>query len=166
MNRVVVVDANDTVVGLKPYTELGYGDIYRVSVLWLTDKTSGDFLLTQRKWSKHNDPGKWMAAASGTIEENESYDQNIIHEIREEIGLEDLELQQGPKEFIDDGKHRFFTQWYLAEVDKTKVIITIQASEVETYAWISRQQLLKELQTTPDKFVPSMKQSLKMLGIF
>lgn len=165
MNKVVVVDEHDKPIGFKSYSELQYEDIYQVSVLWLTDRATGNCLLTQRKWTKHNDPGKWMAAASGTIEEGETYDQNIVHEIEEEIGLKNLHLHMGPKEFIDDGKHKFFAQWYRAEVDKTKVTITIQEDEVETYDWVPIKQFLHEVKAKPEKFVPSFNDSLKLLGL-
>lgn len=163
MTKVVVVDSNDRPIGLKSYSQLKYEDIYRVSALWLTDTATSDCLITQRKYTKHNDPGKWMAAVSGTIEEGETYDQNIIHEIEEEIGLTNLPLEKGPKEFIDDGKHTFFVQWYCAQVDKNKTIINIQEDEVEDYAWIPRKQLMHEVRTNPGKFVASLRDSLKLL---
>ena len=131
MTKVVIVDKKDRPIGLKAYSDLAYEDIYRVSALWLSDSNTGDYLMTQRKWTKHNDPGKWMAAASGTIEEGESYDENIVHEIEEEIGLKNLKLRKGPKKYVDEDKHRFFVQWYFAEVDKDKVSINIQEEEVE-----------------------------------
>lgn len=165
MSKVVIVDETDKPIGLKSYSELKYEDIYRVSVLWLTDKSTADLLMTQRKWTKHNDPGKWMAAASGTIEEGEEYDENIAHEVEEEIGLTDLKFRKGFKEFIDDGKHKFFAQWYFADVDKDKVTIKIQEEEVEGYKWVSSEELVKEVNSNPDKFVPSLKNSLKLLGI-
>ncbi len=165
MTKVIIVDEHDMPIGLKGYPELQHQDIYRVSALWLTDKASGDCLMTQRNWSKHNDPGKWMAAVSGTIEEGEMYDQNIVHEIEEEIGLTDLHLRSGPKEFIDDGKHQFFVQWYRAEADRNEVVITIQEDEVESYAWVPIQQLIDEVQDDPNKFVPSITSSLKLLGV-
>lgn len=162
---MVVVNQADEEIGLKSYADITHDDIYRVSALWLSDFNTGDCLLTQRKWAKHIDPGKWMAAASGTIEEGESYDENIVHEVEEEIGLNNLELKKGPKEYNDDGQHRYFTQWYRAEVDKEKIDIKIQEDEVEDYAWVSKQQLIEDVATNPHKFVPSMLNALKILGI-
>lgn len=165
MNKVVVVDNNDNEIGLRHYNKLRYDDIYRVSALWLTDTVTDECLITQRRWSKHNDPGKWMAAVSGTIEEGESYDENIVHEIEEEIGLTKLELTKGPKEFVDDGKHKFFVQWYFSKTHKNKVSIVIQEDEVESYAWISKKKLQQDVINNPQQFVPSMRASLKTLGV-
>lgn len=165
MSKVVTVDSQDNPVGLKSYADIAYGDIYRVSALWLTDSKTGDILMTQRKFTKHIDPGKWMAAASGTIEEGESYDENIVHEIDEEIGLRNLQLSKGPKEFTDDGQHKYFVQWYLANIDKDTATIQIQEEEVEAYEWVPKQRLLRELAKEAGKFVPSLKKDLKALGI-
>lgn len=165
MNKVVIVGNDDNEIGVKRYDELRYEDIYRVSALWLVDEKTGDCLLTQRKWSKHNDPGKWMAAASGTIEEGESYDENIVHEVEEEIGITGLKLSKGPKDFVDDGKHQFFVQWYSAKVDKDNIAITIQEEEIESYAWVPINKLLQDVTNSPQNFVPSMLRSLKVLGV-
>lgn len=165
MKKVVVVDSSDSPVGLKQYSELSYEDIYRVSALWLIDSTTGDVLMTQRKWTKKNDPGKWMAAVSGTIEEDETYDQNIVHEIEEEIGLRNLDFKKGPKQFVDDGSHKFFVQWYVSEVNKDEVAIKIQDDEVEKYAWMSKESLIDDLKNNPDKFVSSQSASMEALGI-
>jgi isopentenyldiphosphate isomerase len=165
MSRVVIVDKNDTPVTLKTYDELQYEDIYRVSALWLEDINTGDCLITQRKWSKHNDPGKWMAAASGTVDEGESYKENMVKEIEEEIGLTNLELAKGPKEYVDNNQHKFFVQWFLAQVDMNKVSIKIQEEEVEAYLWVNKNELIKDVADNPNKYVPSMKNALKILGI-
>lgn len=165
MTKIVIVNEADKPIGLKSYESLKYKDIYRVSSLWLTDKKTGDCLLTQRKWKKHNDPGKWMAAVSGTIEEGEEYDENIVHETDEEIGLKGVHFHIGPKEYVDDGKHRYFVQWYVAEVDKDRVSIRIQEEEVEDYTWMTTEHLLKEVQEQPEKFVPSMSHALELLDV-
>ncbi len=164
-NRVIIVDEQDVPIGLKTYGELTYKDIYRVTGLWLTDKKSGDALLQQRNWSKHNDPGKWQCAASGTVEEGETYEQNMVKEIEEEIGLTSLLLAETPKIFIDDGKHRFFCQSYAASTDKETTKITIQESELEATRWIGKKELVRELTEEPEKYVPSMISDMRMLGI-
>ena len=161
----MLLDKNDKPIALKGYDELSYEDIYQVSALWLTDINTGDCLITQRKWTKHHDPGKWMAAASGTVDEGETYVQNIVKETEEEIGLTGLNLTEGPKEFVDDGKHKFFVHWFIAQVDKNKVTIKIQDEEVEDYVWMNIDELVKDVLNNPNKYVPSMQNALKILGV-
>jgi isopentenyldiphosphate isomerase len=163
MAKVVIVDEHDSEVTLKTYDELRYEDIYRVTTLWLTDLENKYCLVTQRKWTKRNDPGKWMMAVSGTVEEGEDYDENMVVEIEEEIGLTGVTTKKEAKNFIDDGLHKFFVQYYSAQIDK-ETKITIQEEEVEQYQWILISELLEWVNMKPEDFVPSMKESLKAVG--
>ncbi|HUD10433.1 MAG TPA: NUDIX domain-containing protein [Candidatus Saccharimonadales bacterium] len=161
---IVIVDKYDKPIGLKTYEELEYQDIYQVSALWLTDIRSSDILLAQRKWTKTNDPGKWAAAVAGTVDQDEDYQINIVKEIEEEIGLKNLELKVGPKQFTDDGSHKYFVQWFLAKVDKESTRITIQEEEVEAVDWVPENKLIQDARTNPGKYAPNFIDSLKLLG--
>lgn len=165
MGRVILVDEQDEEVGCKSYKDMQYEDIYRVTGLWLTDISGEYCLITQRKWTKNNDPGKWSVAVSGTVEEGETYDENIAIEIEEEIGLKNVEFKKATKSFVDDGKHKFFKQLYTASIDKDKAKIVIQEEEVEDYEWIKVAELVKDLKSSPNKYTPSMAQGLKLLGV-
>jgi isopentenyldiphosphate isomerase len=162
--NIVIVDATDNAIGLKEAGTLAYQDVYQVSALWLTDLQSGDILIAQRNWAKHNDPGKWSASVSGTVDEGETYAINITKEIQEEIGLTNLELTTGPKEYIDDGLHRYFVQWFFAKVDKDSTTITIQEEEVAGTKWITQADLIKDVGSNPDTYTPHFRESLKALG--
>ncbi len=163
--QVIIVDANDNEIGQKNIAELQHDDMYRVAVVWLTDSKTGDVLITQRNWSKHNDPGKWMAAASGTVEVGESYDSNIEKETEEELGLSGIVFQKGPKVCIYDGQHTFFAQWYLASVDKGTAHIVIQKEEVGTYRWVTLDELKADVLNHPEKYVPSMAADMRALNL-
>jgi isopentenyl-diphosphate delta-isomerase len=163
MMDVIIVDEHDRPVGRKQRSDLHYGDIYRVSAAWITDLATGDCLLTQRKLTLSHDPGKWMSAAAGTVAADESYGENIVHEIQEEIGLTDLELTTGPKEYVDNGQHRYFVQWYYAKIDKNSVTIKIQEDEVEAYAWVPLEALRADIKKNPHKYVPSFQDSLRLV---
>jgi isopentenyldiphosphate isomerase len=164
-DRIVIVNDRDIPIGLKTYAELRYEDIYRVSALWLTDIKSGDILLQQRTWTKHNDPGKWQCAVSGTIDEGETYEQNIIKETAEEIGLSGLVIHEGPKEYNDDGAHRFFCQWFRATTNMQTAKIVIQESELEDYQWIAREALITDVTNNPGKYASSMLHGMELLGV-
>ena len=162
--KIIIVDSEDNQIGLKEFGTLDYEDIYQVSALWLTDIKTGDVLIAQRKWTKHNDPGKWSAAAAGTVDEGETYEENIIKEIEEEIGLTGLDLTEGPKEFIDDGKHKYFVKWFFASVDKDTTKITVQEEEVEDTKWIPQKVLVVDVSNNPEKYTPHFDDSLKAVG--
>jgi 8-oxo-dGTP pyrophosphatase MutT (NUDIX family) len=131
----------------------------------LTDSRTGEILLAQRKWTKKNDPGKWGAAAAGTIEVGETYESNIVKEIEEEIGLKNLKLVEGPKTYTDDGKHRFYCQWFIASVDKDRVTIITQEAEVEAVKWVTKAWLTNDLRKHPEHYTPSTTENLQALGV-
>lgn len=165
MMQVIVVDKYDSEIGHKDIAKLHYEDMYRVAVVWITDIRTGDVLITQRNWSKHNDPGKWMAGASGTVEKGETYESNIEKETEEELGLKGIVFTKGPKVFIDDGKHQFFAQWFRGSINKDTEKIVIQKEEVETYRWVALDELKADVLNNPDKYVPSMADDMRALKI-
>ena len=144
--RVIVVNQRDEVIGYKLDEDLLSTDIYRVSALWLTNSKK-EVLLAQRAFSKSHDPEKWGPAVAGTIEEGETYEQNMVKEIEEELGLTGIKLKLGPK-LERKTKYHYFVQWFFATLDKPANSFKIQKEEVEQVKWISKKQLTKELQPT------------------
>ena len=142
-----------------------YEDIYRVSALWLTDTSTGSVLMAQRTWTKRNNPGQWTCAVAGTIEEGETYDSNIVKEIGEEIGLTGLSLTTGPKQFVDDGTHKYFCQWYFASTDKDSAVLTPEEGAVEELRWFVPQELIADVDSNPDKYTPTAMETFKFLGV-
>jgi 8-oxo-dGTP pyrophosphatase MutT (NUDIX family) len=161
----LTVNADDKLIGSRHWRDMQHDDIYRVSALWLTDRATGEILLAQRKWTKKNDPGKWGAAVAGTVEVGETYESNIVKEIEEEIGLRNLKLKRGPKTYTDDGKHKFFCQWFVAAVDKNKVIVVIQEDEVESVKWVSKPWLLNDIKQNLQDYTPSIDENMHALGV-
>ena len=160
-SRVVVVDENDNVIGVKDRSAITHSDIYRVSSLWVKN-SAGDVLLAQRKHTKKHDPGKWGPAAAGTIEEGETYQSNIVHEAQEEIGLQNIAPKSGPKVRVR-GEYNFFDQWYILTVDKAASDFTISEEEVEQVKWFTRAELADELQKRPEQFLPDIGWALETL---
>lgn len=129
-------------------------DYYRVSALWLTN-LSGDILIAQRVLTKKNDPGKWGPAVAGTLEEGDTYETNIRKEILEEIGLSDIELSVGPKVLTTSPRH-YFSQWFTASCDIPASDLKLQAEEVAQVAWISKDNLINDISTNPDRYLAGM----------
>lgn len=149
--RIVVVNDQDGVIGLKERGTLVQEDIYRVSALWITN-SGGDILLAQRHFSKSHHPGKWGPAVAGTIDEGESYDENIVKEAEEEIGLENIQPKKNQKIRVT-GEHNHFTQYYTLTIDQPADQFQIQEDEVEQVKWFTRQELKRELQENPNEYL-------------
>jgi isopentenyldiphosphate isomerase len=161
---IIIVDKTDAPIGTMERGTLAYEDIYRVSALWITN-SKGQVLLAQRNWSEKHDPGKWGPAVAGTVEVGETYERNIYKEAMEEIGLTGVQFTLRPKQFCDDGLHRFFTQWFTARIDRDVKDFVIRKEEVEQIAWVDADTLLQELQATPSKYVPNASNWRRLLSI-
>lgn len=159
-SKIIIVDENDNIINYKERNVLEKEDIYRVSALWITN-SKGEILLARRSLIKSHNPGKWGPAVAGTVDEGESYENNIIKEAEEEIGLKNIKPKIGPKIRIT-GEHNYFGQWYLFEIDKSADEFIIDHSEVEQIKWFLKEDLLKETQDYPDKFLKNMKQQVKL----
>ena len=154
--KIVIVDENDDVIGHKERGAIMQDDIYRVAALWITN-SNGDVLLAQRALTKLHDPGKWGPAVAGTVEQGEDYDMNIRKEAEEEIGLKNVQPKKVNKERVF-GEHNHFTQWFLLEMDVPIDSFIINVAEVQAVQWFPKGQLLKEIESAPDKFLGTMKQ--------
>jgi len=152
MDRIVIVDEQDNVLGEKKREEITSSDIYRVSALWITNARGG-ILLAKRALSKKHDPGKWGPAVAGTVEAGESYLENIIKEAREELGLDNIKPTIGPKVKIV-GEHSFFGQWFALSVDEEQKFV-VQPEEVAEIRWFSPTELRKHLDDSPEDFIRS-----------
>lgn len=162
--KIQIVDDQDNLIGVKESTEIDYqADIYRVSALWLTN-SKGQTLLAKRAAVKDKDPNKWGPAVAGTIDEGETYDDNIYKEASEEIGLEGTEFTKGLKIRIRYPRN-YFCQWYFVTLDRKADTFVMQEDEVDELEWVDVGQMKQELKTNPDKYVPAMQQIIDELKI-
>lgn len=154
MTHIVVVNENDEVIGIKNRDDMTFADKGRVSALWLEDM-EGRVLLAQRAFSKRNSPGKWSCAVAGTVEEGEEYDDNIVKEIAEEIGMsvELLDLEKRHKEYIEGSQYGIFVQWYFLQRAFVVEDITYPEHEVAQVRLVSKTELRAWFDARPENFV-------------
>lgn len=158
--KIIIVDENDKIVGYKHRGILDKEDIYRVSALWITN-SNGQILLARRHHTKSHNPRKWGPAVAGTVDECETYKENIIKEAEEELGLKNIKPKIGPKTKTDNEYHNF-TQWFLLNVDLNITQFKIQEDEVEEIKWFSPEELKKQFQENTDEFLPTMKKYFEL----
>ena len=159
--KIIIVNEDDEIINHKNRSELKDGDIYRVSALWITN-SRGEILLAKRcRTNHHHHPGKWMPAVAGTVEEGETYEENIIKETEEELGLKNIKPLLGPKTKTDNEFHHF-TQWYTLKIDRELSEFKIQEDEVGEIKWFPPDKLKKELLKHPEKFLPTMKKYFEL----
>src|SRR3989338_10781545 len=117
MEKIVIVDKDDNIIGHKKWQDETVDNITRISALWI-ENSRGQILLARRALNKKYDPGKWGPAVAGTLEKNETYYSNIIKETEEEIGLTQISPTPGPKLFVRNNDRNFFAQYYTLKLDR------------------------------------------------
>lgn len=158
--RIIIVDENDKIIAHKDRGTLKKEDIYRVSALWITN-SRGEILLARRHHTKSHHPRKWGPAVAGTVDEGETYEDNIIKEAEEELGIKNIKPIAGLKTKTDNEFHHF-TQWYTLNIDKDINEFKIQEDEVEEIKWFSPEELKNQLQEYLEEFLPTMKKYFEL----
>jgi len=153
--KIIIVNEKDEIIGHKTRGTLDKKDIYRVSALWITN-SKNEFLLARRHHTKTHHPRKWGPAVAGTVDEGESYEDNIIKEAEEELGLREIKPELGPKTDTN-GEYNHFTQWYFLVINKEIKDFIIQEDEVEEIKWFSLEELENQLEVNSEEFLPKMK---------
>lgn len=160
---IPVVDRQDQVIGYKERSEIdGNVDIFRVSALWVINSMN-EVLIAQRKLTKAVSPGVWGPSVAGTVEEGETYESNIYKEAEEEIGVASVTFEQGQKLFFEQPRMHF-VQLYIAHLDRDISGFTPQEEEVETLEWKAYDDLVKDVDANPDKYILTMKSILSSLA--
>lgn len=159
--KIIIVDENDKIIDYKNRNALDKKDVYRVSALWITNP-NGEILLARRHRTKIHHPRKWGPAVAGTVEQGETYEENIIKEAEEELGLKNIKPKFIFKEKVDEEYH-YFAQLYVLNIDKREDEFKIQEDEVEEVKWFLPEELKKQFQEHPEEFVPSMNNLLMNL---
>ena len=147
--RIPIVNEQDEIIGYKDRSDRNEADIIRTTNVWITDDTGEFILLQKRSLKKKNSPGVWCPAVSGTVEENESYEENAYKELEEEIGIKDVRLVEGKKYFY--GTQKFNQMYKLFLPVETKFVL--QESEVDQVKWFSVDELKEDYKNNPDNFV-------------
>lgn len=149
--KIPIVDENDNIIEYRERDNRDTDSIYRVSSLWITD-ADGKVLLARRAINKSHDPGKWGPAVAGTVEEGESYEENIIKEAEEELGLKDIKPIAGIKKFRKT-KWGYFVQEYLLTLPTGFNDFKIAEDEVAEVKWFSEVELKQQLKENPNDFL-------------
>lgn len=159
--KVPIVDENDNLICYKDANERDpKTEITRTSALWLINEL-GEVLVAKRSNSKRYHPGLWGSSVTGTNEEGETYESNIMKEAREELGYNLEKIITGYKELIS-AERSFFVQHFFAIIPKN-TNFTLQESEVEEVRWIMLGDLENWVHKFPDEFNPHFKHSIKAI---
>ncbi|MFH1292288.1 MAG: NUDIX domain-containing protein [bacterium] len=153
------VDEDDNVIGSKPNNQFKNSPyITRSSHLYLFN-SKGEVLLQKRSVQKSLWPGLYDISVSGTNQVGETYEQALVREVKEEIGI-DLEV------FEEMYSYTFRSNIHNANKKAFRAVhegpFTIDKSEVDSIQWYNLEELRQLVEKFPEKFCPPFPNALKM----
>ena len=83
-----IVDQSDNVIGQSRRSDVHQRGLLHRSIHLLVFNDSGELLMQKRSMKKDESPGKWCSSVAGHLDSGEAYDDCLIREAKEEIGLE------------------------------------------------------------------------------
>ncbi len=150
---IVFVDENDVEIGSGTKKEAAEkGIIHRVVRIFIIN-SNGEILLQRRaSHSGMTGAGKWDQSVGGHVDAGESYDEAAYREMKEEIGIEGIELREVKKYFSEGGdppSRKRFNMLYIGVYDEE---VTPNPEEISEVKWISPADLEAWIQRSPDDF--------------
>lgn len=158
-NKVVVVDENDVVIGSEYMMEaIRKGLIRRAARVYVFNQ-SGKLLVQQRS-EKVLKPLLLDQSAAGHVDEGETYEQAAYRELKEELGLNDLDLTLVVTSFRTKD---FYNGIYKVIVpDTTK--IDFDREELKSIQWYELTKLNEDMEHNPEWFTPAFIEAWSLLG--
>lgn len=157
--RLQVVDENDQPIGVATREEAwAQGMILRHVYMVIRDH-DGNFLMQQRSMKKKSNPGIWTWAATGHVDEGESYEIAAPRELLEEVGIKTELTSLGKLRTSHTNKYGLVNCYitvFTGTIDRDEPI-TIDPEEVERTKWFSPMELHALITKTPDQVTHNMK---------
>ncbi len=148
---VQIVDQSGNYVGLADMMEAFRDELIRNTVYIVLVSRDRRYLLQKRSASVPNYPGYWEVSAGGHIDVGESADRAAKRELREELGIGGIDLQQHDSFYFQadgDGRlYKYYAHVYTGRLD-SGADLTIDEHEVSEVGYFTRQQVT-ELDVTP-----------------
>lgn len=161
--RIQIVDENDQPIGASTRQEAwASGSYYRLVQIVLRDE-DGNFLLQKRSMAKSLYPGRWTNAASGHVDEGETYETSAPRELNEEIGIDTPLTFIGKflvRKTMGDKIINQFNGIFEGQIPRdTK--FALQSEEVSEVRWFTPEELQKNIADNPEDFTPAMVKAVK-----
>lgn len=165
LDKVILVDANDNEIGSQDKIEAhrGDGQLHRAISVFLFDD-EGKLLIQQRSDKKIVGAFMWANTACGNVRPGESYLDCAKRRLKEELGIEEVELSEVGKfqyqvsfnnNFSENEVDTVFVGRFLGEVRPN-------SEEVSAIHWINFEDLLQDGRT----YAPWVEKIMGNEGIF
>lgn len=131
---MVIVDLANTVVGEASRRDMRARNLPHRASFVLLFRSSGELFVQRRVAWKETYPGHFDPAPGGVVQSGESYEQNAAREMEEELGVRGAPLTPLFNFWFEDAATRVWGRLFSCVYDGP---VTLQASEVESGAWLS-----------------------------
>jgi isopentenyldiphosphate isomerase len=156
--KIQIVDEHDQPVGSATRQEAWAKGLYARLVHVVIEDEKGDILLQKRSTTRAIYPGCWTNAATGHVDEGETYEAAALRELQEEIGvgaeLEPLGTFLLQKQQDDKMINQFIGVFRGHVPHDTQ--LTLDAEEVSEARWFTKEELLEKSTAAPEEFTPSL----------
>jgi isopentenyl-diphosphate delta-isomerase len=167
MEYLILVDSDDNQIGAeeKEKCHLPNGRLHRAFTILLFDK-EGRLLLTQRSMSKMLWPGDWDGTVASHPRNLETYVSSAERRLPEELGLtcklDYLFKFEYHVPYKDIGSENEVCGTLIGTIDDPKKIRFVK-DEISAIKWVTLDQLLAEIEKSPQNFCPWMLVALYFL---
>jgi len=148
-----VVDENDQVVGQATRARVHREKLWHRAVhAWVFNR-AGEVFLQKRSMLKDMAPGRWDSSCSGHLDADESYDNAVVRELGEEIGLV---LGDVPEKLFR-ARARVETGWEFVWVYRlvSEGPFQLHPAEIDTGAWYASAEVDSLIRDKPQDFAPA-----------
>jgi len=161
-----IVDESDKVIGTEKRSVVHEkGLLHRTSDVFVLDDKSRIFI-QQRSFKKLIGPGLWDVSAAEHLKPGETYEETAARGVKEELGVKPISIEKiGEREqrykfekLYDNGKVQVFQCGFEGK-------IKIDKAEIEEGKWVSKEDLLEEMEKSPRKFTPWLLQDIKFVKL-
>ncbi len=154
--KIPIVNEQDEILYYKERGETTPDEIRRIVSLYVFNEKN-EVLIAKRHPSKIIDPDLWGPAVAGTVDEGYTYDETVVKEAEEEIGLTNIQPLFLKKTFYEIGHTRRWCARYYVKINPEERELLLEEDEVSEIKWISLGDLETWLNQKPQDFVPSFK---------
>lgn len=166
-----IVDENNNLLGITKPRDIVHKEMkewHRATGIWIVNDKK-EFLCQQRSTKKDVDPGEWQPFVGGHLHAGESYEENAVNELREELGLAVDKKELISVSMYKSEKYKHFSQLYLFRWNGPLESLHFNDGEVEQVRWMSIsefEQVMKESGKVDYTFRKDIVQALESMGSY
>lgn len=151
--NITIVDKDDNVIGSMPMMQaIQEGKIRRVSRIFLI--RDEEIYLQRRSPDCYTFPNTWDKSAGGHVDEGESYEQAARREAKEEIGIEDIDIELIDKFYFEEDLNGIpafqFTSVFKAIYSDQH--LNLAPHEVSSGRWFNFNDVDEMIKNNPNEF--------------